>query len=610
METASPQLIDFLSHAAPFENLSADALNALVSHTSIIYLSAQNVSSLIPGDSTDLYLIENGQFTVKKGQGSAQHLSDGDFFNYSAQIDDNRDPLSISVDEAGLVYIISAEGFNEARQNADVEVFFRTLESDTLQSHALQSSNSMWLYKPLHEAITQSPITTPVDTTIHGAAQIMSQHGVSSLLIVNNNKLAGIVTDRDLRNRVVAAAVDVTLPVREVMTPAPAMIDEQQTLFDAMTLMTERNIHHLPVTRKNTHEPVGIITASDVIRLQRANVLFIIGELVKASSLYELSRLAWQIPHYFASHAKRPGDFDIAGKVLSQATDIMTRKLIDFYCREHGEAPVKWCWLVYGSQAREDQTMGSDQDNGLLLADTPDSTQSGWFEGMAEYVCKGLAKCGIKLCDGNIMASNPALRLSLSHAVREAQQWVSQPTPAAILEFNIFLDVRPVAGDRQLFEALQKARLPLFSDSIFLAALARSTADMAVPLSMFQKFVFSKKAPVNDGIDIKTGAVAIINNLARLYALAAQLSQSGTVARFNALPADSYLSQRDARNLKDIWLFLGRLRWRHQLTNNTTDNFIRVSQLSSIEKHQLKAAFKTIARAQQAAIMHFSGGMG
>ena len=373
--------------------------------------------------------------------------------------------------------------------------------------------------------------------------------------------------------------------------------------------MTENNIHHLPVVEKKTHRPLGMLTASDMIRHQRGNVLFMIDELARAESLYELTRLSWQMPHYFAKHAKRLGDFDIAGKVLSQATDIMTRKLLTFFQQKHGNPPFGFCWLVYGSQAREDQTMGSDQDNALLLARNPDEQESEYFKAMADYVCQGLAKCGIKLCSGNIMASNPALRLSVDDAIKEAQQWVNQPTNKAIMHFNIFLDVRPVAGDTDLFERLKARRAPLFRQKLFLAALARHTNDIDVPLSLFQRFVFEKHEAKGDCINLKVNAVAIINSLVRIYALASEVSAPSTMARLENLPEGSGLSQKDAQNLGDIWLFLNRLRWRHQLTNNVTDNLVSVSDLSSIEKHQLKAAFQGIKRAQQGVIMKFAGGM-
>ena len=318
------------------------------------------------------------------------------------------------------------------------------------------------------------------------------------------------------------------------MTESPSHVGHKRTMFDALCMMTEHGIHHLPVVNSDTKAPVGMLTASDMIRHQRGNILFLIDELAKADSLYELTRLAWQMPHYFAKHAKRLGDFDVAGKVLSQATDIMTRKLITFYQQQNGPSPIGFCWLVYGSQAREDQTMGSDQDNALLLATDPTEQQAAYLEAMASYVCSGLGKCGIRLCSGNIMASNPELRLSLDSAVTEAQRWAAQPTNEAIMHFNIFLDVRPVAGDTSLFSRLQSARAPILKQPLFLAALARHTNDIEVPLSMFQKFVYEKHQHRNDLIDIKVNGVAILNNIVRIYALANEVnlpSTLGTVTR-------------------------------------------------------------------------------
>lgn len=132
---------------------------------------------------------------------------------------------------------------------------------------------------------------------------------------------------------------------------------------------------------------------------------------------------------------------------------------------------------------------------------------------------------------------------------------------------------------------------------------------MSVPLSLFHKFVYEKKADSDDAIDLKKRAIAIINNLARLYALANKITVPNTVHRLASLPSGGGISKKDADNLRDIWLFLGRLRWRHQLSNSVTDNNVQMGQLSSIEKHQLKAAFKAIDRAQQAAINRFSGGV-
>ena len=178
------------------------------------------------------------------------------------------------------------------------------------------------------------------------------------------------------------------------------------------------------------------------------------------------------------------------------------------------------------------------------------------------------------------------------------------------MHFNIFLDVRCAAGDASLFKQLQKRRAPLLQQKMFLAALARNSNDVSVPLSMFQKFSYEKGRKQKDTIDLKTRAVALINNIARIYALADGITLPNTVARLESLSDKSELSSKDAANLKDIWVFLNRLRWRHQLENKVTDNLVSVSMLSSIQKHQLKAGFKAIERANEAMVMKFSGGVG
>lgn len=608
MTAMAKQVEDFLNTSAPFDVLDKEQKLELVKHTELIYLTADNVGDLQKGKSS-LFLIQNGQFSVQDSDAPLRHLSEGDYFGYTNIMEKRNFSLSISVDSPGLVYCFEASAVIPLFELPAIRNFFDGLRNNALQNHAISDSNSMWLYKGLEDVINKSPVSVDVETSITVAAQIMTNQKVSSLLVTREDKLIGIITDRDLRSRVVATSLDIHHPVSHIMTPNPAQIMGNRTLFDALALMTERNIHHLPVIDQQTLVPLGMVTASDIIRHQRGNVLFIIGELSKAENLYELTRLSWQLPHYFSAHAKKAGDYDIAGKILSQATDIMTRKLIGFFQQANGKAPMMFAWLVYGSQAREDQTMGSDQDNGLLLTERPSKTQAEYFAKMADYVCNGLAKCGIKLCDGNIMASNPKLRLSLEEAIEEAKRWVKAPTKDAIMHFNIFLDVRCAAGDISLFKQLQRQRAPLMKQNMFLAALTRNSNEISVPLSMFQKFIYEKGRKEKDVIDLKTRAVALINNIARIYALADGVTLPNTLARLDALSENSQLSKRDATNLRDIWLFLNRLRWRHQLENKVTDNRVSVSSLSSIEKHQLKAAFKAIERTNQAMVMKFSGGV-
>lgn len=610
MSTIAQQILDFISQESPFDQLDKALVEEIANNSHLIYLAQENQQSLLAEHTNCLYLIQTGQFGVKDNQEPIKHLSDGDYFGFPSLLDNIDYGLSVVVDSPGIVLCIAQSYFEQCLENAMFKQFFTASNANALQNQAVSDSNSMWLYKPLFEVVQASPLCISPSESVQQAAMLMSEHKASSVLVMQEQELLGIVTDRDFRNRVVSKGFDTQKPVKLIMTENPAFLTKNKTIFDAICLMNEQGIHHLPILDARTGKPYGMITNTDISRQQRANVLFAISDISNSQNLEELSSNAFQVPQYIASTAKRAGDFDLAGKVLAQATDIMTRKLITFFQQKNGKAPMSFCWMVFGSQAREDQTMGSDQDNALLLASPPNQKQADYFERLAHYVCEGLGQCGIKLCDGNIMASNPTLRLSVEAAKKQSERWVKSPTNEAILNFNIFLDARSVAGDNTLLKSLQEFRKSIFKQPMFLAALARNANEGSVPLSMFQKFVYAKGQNHKDSIDIKKSAVAIINNVVRLYALASGLSLPSTVARLNNLPSDSGLSPKDRTNLRDIWMFLNRLRWRHQLSNNVDDNFVRISDLSSMEKHQLKAAFQAIHRAQQAVVLRFSGGIG
>jgi len=610
---SSQQTLSFLQQQSPFDKLDFSTLRDIASTSHLIYLTTQNKESLLGKHRGALFLIQSGQFSIKVASSPIRHLSDGDYFGFSNLIDNIDYGLSVEVDSPGIVQCVSAANFSKGLKTRAFKEFFNALNADALQNQAVSDSNSMWLHKRLDEVVDNTPLCVlPTDTVKHAAVQ-MNARRVSSVLVMSNEVhrekvLVGILTDRDLRSRVVASGISLSTPVSEVMTKQPVFLTRNETIFDAICIMNEKSIHHLPVLDAHTKQPYSIITNTDISKQQRASVLFVIRDLTKANNKEALVKIALQVPQYIAKSATKAGDYDIAGKILAQATDIITRKLISFFEQEIGHATMPFTWLVFGSQAREDQTMGSDQDNALLLEGEPSEAQALYFSRLADYVCNALGECGIKLCDGNIMASNPALRVSLKAAKLESKNWVDNPTNEAILDFNIYLDARAVAGDMDLFTELQKYRQDLFKESSFLAALARNAHEASVPLSMFQKFIYAKDYEYKDAIDIKKSAVLIINNVVRLYALASGLSLPGTVARLHNLPHNSDLTLKDRNNLRDIWLFMNRLRWRHQLTNKVNNNFVRVSDLSSIERHQLKAALQAIHKTQQAVVFKFSGG--
>ncbi len=607
------QVLQFFESHAPFDGLTKSALIDLVKVSTLNYVTSENIEAQLPNEKSHVFFIQGGHYSVKE-KGHTRQLGEGDFFGLPLIHDPNYQDIYIAIEEPGLVYSLPIDAIRALiEQNATVAKFFKSYSQKEDESTPLDESANIWLYQKIQGQLKRTPITTESGTTVEDCAKIMAKERVSSLLITEDNSLIGILTDKDIRSRVVAKGISPHVAVSEVMTTTPITTNGNANMLDALSIMTQHNIHHLPVVdpciRTGKNNILGMVSASDILRAQRSNILLVIDDIAKAENLYELINASWQIPHYFKTYASRFSDFDIAGKVLSQATDIMTRKLIGFFTTQNGQPPMPYCWLVYGSQARGDQNLGSDQDNALLLARRANDEESQYFAEFADYVCNGLAKCGIKLCGGNIMASNPELRMAIDDALAQTQNRCTNPSEDAIMRFNIFLDIRAVSGSLSLFDKYVHARTKILRNSMFLASLARFANDVDVPLSLFRQFVFEKKAPTKDCINIKEKAVAILNDIVRIYALADGIIQPSTVERIDALSDKSGLSKPDRRNLKEAWLFLNRLRWRHQLTQNATDNLVSMRELSPIERYQLKKAFQQIHQAQQGLVMKFSGGM-
>ncbi|MCY7295907.1 DUF294 nucleotidyltransferase-like domain-containing protein [Alteromonas sp. a30] len=606
------QVLQFFESHAPFDNLPKEDLTKLITASTLNYVTSENIEAQLPNEKSHIFFIQGGHYSVQE-KGVTRQLGEGDFFGLPLIQDPEYQGIFIAIEEPGLVYSLPIGIIKKLiAEHSALGKFFENY-SNKGASSPLDESANIWLYQKIATQLKRKPITTESHTSIEDCAKIMAKEHISSLLITEDQYLIGILTDKDIRSRVVAEGVSPQIAVSEVMTHDPTVTRGNANMLDALSIMTQHNIQHLPVvepcSNSGKNNILGMISASDILRAQRSNILLVIDDIAKANNLYELINASWQIPHYFKTYASRFSDFDIAGKVLSQATDTMTRKLISFFTSQHGPLPMSYCWLVYGSQARGDQNLGSDQDNALLLEREPNEEEAKYLADFADYVCKGLAKCGIKLCGGNIMASNPELRLSFEEALEQTRNRCTNPSEDAIMRFNIFLDVRCVAGNLSLFEKYLQARTKILRNSMFLASLARFANDVDVPLSLFRQFVYDKNAPIKDCINIKEKAVAILNDIVRIYALADGVTVPSIVERLDALSENAGLSHHDRRNLKDAWLFLTRLRWRHQLTQNATDNLVSMKELSPIERYQLKTAFQQIRQAQQGLVMKFSGGM-
>ncbi|RUO50020.1 hypothetical protein CWE24_02315 [Pseudidiomarina donghaiensis] len=487
-------------------------------------------------------------------------------------------------------------------------------------------------YEPLEltvgEVVARKPVTMPITATIREAAERMRDEKVSSIILVEEGaapapdpgsdqgpdqglppslRISGILTDRDLRNRVVAQGLSYELQVNAVMTQAPATVQARQTLMDALAMMTQHDIHHLPVVDDN-QQPLGMITNTDLMRQQRSEPVMLISALNKAESREQLITEARQIPAYMQTFAARVRDTTMVGRLLASLTDSMSRKLIKLYEEEHGVAPGAYCWIAFGSQGREDQVLSSDQDNGLLLGNGLNEQQLEWFKGLGEYVCTGLNECGIPLCPGDIMASNPDCRRTLDGWLERFENWTQNPTPKALMYCQIFFDSRMVHGNKRLYQRYRDEVAQLGQKDFFLGNLARLQVSVQVPLGLFNRFRGTESGKDSDLINIKRYGIALINDIVRIYSLQAGLTVPQTLQRLEQLRGSNLLNRKDNQSLAEAWQFLTQLRLQHQLDTWGSDkpqNALDPDELSTLTRRQLKTAFRIIKECQQGVGLKF-----
>ncbi|MBZ9610686.1 putative nucleotidyltransferase substrate binding domain-containing protein [Rheinheimera maricola] len=589
----------FLADITPFNQLNDAALGQLAGQINVYYYQAQDRVNI----NTDrLMMVRTGIFTLYSDQQQLlTKLQSGDFYGYQHLLTGLSDNDSLICEEDGLVYWLAADAFHQCRyQYKNVDIFFQRLFSRRLHQYREQQQSSRFTLK-ISDIVQQRKIAIRPEQTVQAAAKQMSDSRVSSLLVEEHDTLVGIVTDRDLRNRVLAQGLPASTQVGQIMTRQPQHIDRHAYLYEAVQQMSQHNIHHLPVMEQNLC--CGMLTATDIMRSQQDHPVYLIGEIHRQTSVDGLERCSQQIPTLAITLSKQQVPAHEAGHIITTITDALTQRLIYLAQQQLGAAPCVFSWLAFGSQARMDQSLNADQDNALLLEKEPTGAVGEYFIALADIVCKGLDQCGIILCPGNIMATNVELRLSLKGWSGRFARWIATPTPEALLKASIFFDMRVIDGSKGLFNALQEDILQRTTEApLFLYHLAQAALQRTAPLGFFKNFILEPDGKHRQGLDLKKRGISLITDLVRVYALSAGIYEINTRRRLQQLTIQGVLDNKDSQNLNDAFDLLAQLRWekhQHDLQQgHDVTNMLDPMEISGLARHQLKDGFAVINSAQ------------
>ncbi|MER0236901.1 DUF294 nucleotidyltransferase-like domain-containing protein [Fulvimarina sp. MAC8] len=598
MTVSTEAIVQFLEGLHPYADLSTEVRKVIASGMGVKTVpEGATVYSL--GDQLEgLFVVWSGEVEIVDEHGApVSLLGRRNTFGERGLVGDGRALTRAKAIAETVLLVLPAPIF--AQLVADHEpfrAFFARSPRDRPTQRTLATTR-------IEELMVRGPVTCLPEETVQEAARRMREHRISSLCVTENGKLSGIVTMRDLSGKVVAEGLPPTTPVSEVMTSKPVTLKPSMLGSDVLHTMVERGIGHLPICEHG--ELVGIVTQTNLTRWQADTSADFVSAVASAPNVERMAEIAQKIPSLLVSLVAAGNRHEVTTRLITDVADAITRRLIKLAQEELGEAPTAYCWAACGSQGRQEQTGVSDQDNCLIIADDAGPEAMKWFEDFARFVCDGLNACGYVYCPGDMMATNPQWRQTVSVWRGYFDKWIARPDPMAQMLASVMFDLRPIGGDPELFDALQHDTLEAASkNSIFVKHMTANALKHQPPLGLFRGFATIRSGEHKNTLDLKHNGVVPVIDLARLYAIRGRLSPVNTRARLEAASASKIVVQRDGQALLDAYDLIAQTRLEHQMrrvkAGGDPDNFMEPWRLSDFDRSHLRNAFVVIKRLQSA----------
>ncbi len=443
------------------------------------------------------------------------------------------------------------------------------------------------------------------DEPVRDAARRMTDRGASAVL-VRMAPSFGIMTDRDLRIRVIGAGLSPDAPVSAVMTTPAYTVTDDRLASDVLLDMLERNIHHIPVLSA-AGEVLGVVDDGDLAAAQGRTPLLLRRAIARAQDQAELAGAADGIgPMTIALHDARATAEHITA-VRSVVLDALIRRLAELAVASAGPPPVPITWFALGSLARREAVPSSDVDSALGWAGD-DASAGEYAGGVARAVEEGLRACGLPSDAHGASAADPLFARSLDSWHRAVRSLAEDPTQEkGLILASVLADSRAVwssdgvIGTGQPGSALWEAR-PHPDHPELLRMLARFALSFRPPTGFLREFVVEHSGERRGQLDLKHGGMIPIVDLARWAGMAAGVASAPTPERLRAAQAAGTLEGAEAQTLTEAFAFIGSLRLDHQVEQlkrgSAPDDFVDPKTLNPLARSYLREAFRAVASVQ------------
>lgn len=455
-------------------------------------------------------------------------------------------------------------------------------------------------FVPVKSLCQRDVVTCEGDQPLVEIARVMRERKIASVVVRERQAPIGMVTDRDLRNKVVAEGCDPRgLRVSDIMNSPLITIGEEDYLYEALHRMTRHRIHRLCVVDEQG-DLSGILTYSDAMRLQTRSPQQLMREIAEAETVEDLKalheKLEGLVVHLVGVSIPTK---DLVQTVAHLNDRILVRLIELVRAARYPDLTDRFAFLVLGSEGRREQTLSTDQDNAIVFADDLSEAERARLEAFSVDLIDNLIAIGVPACKGGIMAKNPAWRRSQSDWKQVLDRWLRTPTPDNILSGSMFFDLRTLYGDAGFETALRTHIVgQLRANALFLAQSAANAVGFKPPLGFFGRIKPEKRGPHRGAIDLKKAGIFPITEGVKAMALRAGIGDNSTRERVMGLEEAGILGPKQAENLIAALDFLVKLRVRAQLLGleegREPDNYLPLERLNRIEEGRLKLALEEV----------------
>lgn len=623
-------LMEFLQKYPPFNQMEPTHLTFLVENCQLrFYAAGETIVSPMDGVVQHLYIVKQGHVYGERpgaNEDSIDHTafdrSVGECFPTAALLGERATRTAHVAGEDTFCLLLDKESFVRlmSLSNAFRDFAIRGVSSlldqvnQQVQRQAAETLGEQYsLETTLGELAVHQPVSCLPSMPFHTAITLMNERNVGSIVMVDEAQHPlGMFTLRDLREVVASGQSDFTLPMEHFVKQEAFHLPPEASAFDAAIAMTERHIAHVCVVSNGILQ--GVVSERDLFSLQRVDLVHLAQTIRHAEKLEVLASLRPQICQLVDNMLAHGASSTQISHIITLLNDHTVTRVIELSLEEVGDPGVPFTWLCFGSEGRCEQTLYTDQDNGILFeADTPEEANRmrTLLLPLAERINQHLAECGFTLCKGKIMAGNPEMCLSHWEWLKRFRSFIRESTPEHLLGSTIFFDLRAVWGPTEGCEQLRNELLDLVEEGpVFQRLMAANAMRHRPPIGRIRDFVVTRKGNEKTPmLDLKEQGLTPFVDGARLLALANGVGATNTLDRLHQLIEAGAIEAKDGSAYKEAYQFIQQTRMQHhqqQARNNKPySNRLDPDTLNHLDRRILKESFRQAQRLQASLALRY-----